>query len=140
MPTSSNNVISIRDNFELIVYPSSSRPDDNDFKRKSSAKYDLDHKLSAQIGPFEIVNGSPQVVPFQGLTTARRLYIETDAPVDLVFSGGSDRIRLQPPKTPAGAEDRLGRITLDGEFTSLTIENPNAAGDAPCVSGYMIGD
>ena len=142
MPTllGTSSLITVKRSFEFCIEPASASQMDYDFKRRTDERYQVDHTLSAQIGPYPIANGTPQPVNFQAITTASLLYLETNGPVDLVFNGGTDRIRLQPPKVPAGSAPRLGRMMLDGEYTSLTIENPIAAGDPPCVTGYLLGD
>ena len=135
-----DNPLYIQRSNELCISPNINRKTEFDFKRKAIEKYAVDHTKGAQFGPVSIVNGVPFIVPFQGVTTARFLFIETTGEILLVFSGGSEKITVKIPKLPTGQTDLLGRFDADIEYTSLSIENPNVSGDAPCVTGYIYGD
>lgn len=61
------------------------------------------------------------VVPFVGLTTAKFLYIETDAPIFIKINGDV----VEFPVTPGTGN--LGKVLWDGAFTALTLVNRGTA-------------
>ena len=132
----STSLLNIQRDRKIRVLPSADRRNDVDFGRETSERYDLDHTEAVQIGPVQINPATTLVVPLQGLTTARFLYLESDVDVQLDLAGQT--ILLKPPKVPSGGTARLARIEADVEFAALSITNPGAS--AACVTGYMIGD
>jgi hypothetical protein len=57
------------------------------------------------------------IIPFTLITTARFLYVETDAEVYLKINGAAAGLKLSP------ATGQLGKLLFEGEFTALVIGN-----------------